>query len=103
MRLINYPIEKLNNQIIQIFENNLDLKKYKIFYFGSRVLGKGDERSDIDIGIEGSNALSQDKMAEIREQIDDLPLLYKIDVVDFKNVSSDFKKLALTNIEPING
>jgi len=49
MRLEHYPIEKLKKEILEIIGKHLDLNKYKIFFFGSRVTGKGNDRSDIDI------------------------------------------------------
>lgn len=103
MRLENYSVKKLNRQIIEILNGYIDLDKYKIFYFGSRVSGKGDERSDIDVGVEGEQSIPPEKIINIKEQLETLPTLYKVDIVDFTKVSNDFKKMALTNIEKING
>ncbi|MDO9399418.1 MAG: nucleotidyltransferase domain-containing protein [bacterium] len=99
MFLKHYSTEKLKKEILEIIGKHLDLKKYRVFLFGSRVTGKGDERSDIDIGIEGQEPISLKIMSEIKEEIEELPILYKIDVVDFKTVSSDFKTVAQHNIE----
>jgi len=41
-------------------------------------------------------------MYEIREDLENLPILYKLEIVDFKKVSPDFKKVALQNIEDIS-
>ena len=38
-------------------------------------------------------------MAEMKEDIENLPTLYKIDLVDFATGSDDFKKEALAEIE----
>lgn len=80
----------------------LDLGKYKVFFFGSRVIGTGNERSDIDIGIEGSKSVPSVALLNIKEEIDLLPTLYKIEIVDFSRVESKFKSVALQKIEPIN-
>ena len=101
MRIEFYPSEKLKKEILAIIGEYLDLKKYKVFFFGSRVEGKGNERSDIDIGIEGPEGILLGIMAQIQENIDNLPILYKIEVVDFKNVSPDFREVALQYIESI--
>ncbi|MEK7189472.1 MAG: nucleotidyltransferase domain-containing protein [Patescibacteria group bacterium] len=53
-RLEYYPVEKLKKELKDIAAKYLDLKKYHLFFFGSRVTGKGSERSDIDVGIEGT-------------------------------------------------
>ncbi len=51
MRLEYYSEEKLKQQIKEIFGKYLDLTKYKVFFFGSRVTNKNSLFSDIDIGI----------------------------------------------------
>ncbi len=99
MRLEFYSSEKLKQEVGSIVGKYLDLNQNKIFFFGSRVTGKGDERSDIDIGIEGTKKISWQVMAKIKEDIENLPILYKIDVVDFKKVSPDFYDLAKQKIE----
>jgi len=66
------------------------------------VSGKGNERSDIDIGIQGAKPISVSASSEIEEEIENLPILYKIDVVDFSKVSEKFKQVALEKIEYIN-
>ena len=94
--------KKLKKDILNIIGKYLDLKKYKVFFFGSRVTGKADERADIDIGIEGPRPIPLEIILAIKEEIDNLPTLYKIDIVDFKNVSRDFYKVAKQKIEVIN-
>lgn len=99
MRLEFYSSEKLGQEIKDIVGKYLDLNQYQIFFFGSRVSGKGDERSDIDIGIEGPEKISLRTMSKIKEEVENMPILYKIDIVDFKSVSSDFYEIAIQNIE----
>ncbi len=101
MKIEFYPAEKLKKEILEIIGKRLDLSKYKIFFFGSRVEGKGNERSDIDIGIDGSEPAPAKIMFEIEDEIDALPTLYKIEVVDFKRVSSDFYQVALQHTEAL--
>lgn len=42
-------------------------------------------------------------MVEIREDIDNLPTLYRFDIVDFGNVSTEFRDAAMRHCEYING
>lgn len=102
MRLEHYPEEKLKKEILKIAGKHLDLKKYKVFFFGSRVSGGGDERSDIDVGIEGETPLPSTALSDIQEEIEELPILYKIDVIDFAEADEKFRKVALQYIEKIN-
>ena len=101
MRLEHYPLKKLKKEITDITNKHLDTKNYKIFFFGSRVNGKGDEYSDIDIGIEGSKKLPWQAISNIKEDIENLPTLYKIDFIDFKSVNKQFYDFSIKNIETI--
>jgi predicted nucleotidyltransferase len=101
MRLEYYSVDKLKKEILEILGKYLDLSKYKVFFFGSRVRGNSDERADIDIGIEGPEIPAYAKL-EIEEELENLPILYKIDFVDFNNVDEDFKKIAKKYVEYIN-
>ncbi len=94
MKLEHYSEEKLKKEILEIVGKHLDLKKYKVFFFGSRVKRNNFPRADIDIGIEGPKEISGTVISEIKERIDMLPTLYKFDIVDFKTVSEKFKKEA---------
>lgn len=78
---------------------HLDLEKYSLFFFGSRVTGTNSDRSDIDIGIEGPRPVDDKVMMDIEEEIDKLPTLYKIDVVDFAKLESKFKRVAKQHVE----
>lgn len=101
MRLEFYSEKKLKKEILKIVGKHLDLKKYKIFFFGSRVEGKSDERSDIDVGIEGPKRIDLEIISKIKEEISNLPILYHIDVIDFKMVDKDFYKVAKQKFEII--
>lgn len=102
MRLEHYPEEKLKKQILEIAKKHLNLSEYKIFFFGSRVSGRGDERSDIDVGIEGDKSIPIVTMEKIKEEIGRIKILYKVEIVDFKKVSPEFYKVAKQSIEIIN-
>ncbi|KKQ66187.1 MAG: hypothetical protein A3F95_02755 [Candidatus Nealsonbacteria bacterium RIFCSPLOWO2_12_FULL_39_31] len=102
MKLEHYPEKKLKKEILEIVGKRLDLKKYKVFFFGSRVSGDNFPKSDIDIGIEGLNPIPFETISEIKEKIDNLPILYRIDIIDFQNVDKDFYEVAKQHIEAIN-
>jgi len=102
MKLEFYPEEKLKREVLNIAGKYLDLNKYRVFFFGSRITNKGTERSDIDIGIEGPEPLPSGTLSSIEEEIENLPILHKIEIVDFKKVSPDFYEVATQNIEIIN-
>ena len=102
MQLEHYPVEKLKKEILEIVGKYLDLKEYKVFFFGSRVRGDNFPRADIDIGIKGPKTVPFEVMVRIKEDLENLPTLYRFDVIDFKDVPEKFKKIALKNIEYLN-
>lgn len=102
MRLEHYDSEKLKAELKEIAGRHLDLSRYSLFFFGSRVGGGGDDRSDIDIGIEGAGPVLLSTLRMIKEDIESLPLLYKIDVVDLSQTSDSFREVAKQHIEYIN-
>lgn len=102
LQLKYYPVEKLKKEILDITGKYLDLNRYKVFFFGSRITGKADERSDIDIGIDGAESVPPEIFSQIEEEIDQLPILYKIEIVDFRRVTIKFREVALQKIETLN-
>lgn len=99
VRIEHGDIEKLKTDIRGIVGIYLDIHIYKLFFFGSRVTGRGDDRSDFDIGIEGPNPVSSDIMGDIKEALEEFPSLYKIDIIDFKRVSPKFREVAMESAE----
>lgn len=99
MRLEHYSSTKLRKEIVSIAGRHINLNSYAIFFFGSRVSGKGSERSDIDVGIQGPKPVPIQKLRSIKKEIGDIPTLYKIDVVDFHDASPSFRKVALQHVE----
>jgi uncharacterized protein len=98
---VGFNQQEVTGKIIDIISSRLRSPHFRIFYFGSRVAGQATERSDLDVGVEAGEEVPGALMAEIKEKLDDLPIMQKIDFVDFKKVSDDFKEIALRNIEVI--
>ena len=94
-------MEKLKQEILAVVGRRLDLGKYRVFFFGSRVAGKGTERSDIDVGVEGPDPVPMMVLSAIQEEIDDIPTLYKIDIVDFRHLTPKFREVALQYVESL--
>ena len=93
--------EDLSKSVKEIINKKLRLPHYKIFFFGSRVSGKASEWSDYDIGIEVSGRIPPGVLMDIEDELKNLRIMQKIDLVDFSGVSEEFKKVALRDIEVI--
>lgn len=79
-------------EVKAIISKYLDLKKYKLFLFGSRTGDDFRYNSDYDIGIEGKEKISFSTLSQIKMEIEELPFL--IDLVDCARLDDDFKKIA---------
>ena len=75
-------------QISEIMEQIIiECRKYnaqEVFLFGSRAKGTAKERSDFDIAVTGVTDIEG-----LREALDDIPTLYKIDLVDMDTCRND--------------
>lgn len=71
---------------------------YKLFIFGSRASGENQRWSDIDVGILGQEKIPGHALVKIEEELENSRIPFKIDVVDFKAVSAQFRTLALKNV-----
>ncbi len=80
-------------------EENLRDISYRAFIFGSQANRSDLIRSDIDVGILADDEIPSINLVKINNAIEDLPMLYKIDLVDFKQVSENFRTVALKNVE----
>ena len=94
MKLEHESDEALKRQILESIGKHIDIGGYRVFLFGSRGSGTPREGSDIDVGIEGAEPISSGALAAIQDEIDALPTLYKIEIVDFSRVTETFKKVA---------
>lgn len=74
---------------------------YKLFLFGSRAKENCNEKADIDIGILPESPIRSRQMQTIREKLEEIPTLLKIDFVDLTTVSDDFRAVALKNVKVI--
>lgn len=73
--------------------------EFIIFLFGSRAEKNNHDRSDIDLGIWGSEPLSPLLRFRLEERIENSEIPYLVDLVDFNSVGDAFKKEALQHIE----
>ena len=72
--------------ICSVLEKHANIEKAVIF--GSRAKGNYGEGSDIDLAIVG-NDVSFNQLMDINIQIEDLGLLYKVDVINYhKNIGT---------------
>ncbi|MDE3058926.1 MAG: nucleotidyltransferase domain-containing protein, partial [Bacteroidota bacterium] len=74
-----------------------DVQGVEFFLFGSRASGKYHDRSDYDFGITVSSKLDIKKFWALKDELENIPVLQQIELVDFSRVSRSFRVLASKN------
>ncbi len=92
--------QQIKAMIKQVIASHLS-GNYKAFIFGSQAGLPELIRADIDVGIDAERDLTLREESLIWNALDDMPTLYKFDLVDFNKAEEKFKKIALQNIEMI--
>jgi uncharacterized protein len=70
----------------------------RAWIFGSRVNGKARRYSNIDIALEGEDALGMDILGHVAEALSESDLPYKVDIVDLQSVDAAFRALIETTM-----
>lgn len=65
-----------------------------LFIFGSQAREDRRPNSDLDLGIEWRRPVSHELFRQLCKDVDDLPTIRKVDLVDFSNVSPAWKEVA---------
>lgn len=77
--------------------------EYRIYLFGSWEKGDALETSDLDIGILGKEKVIWSIMTKISQEIQNIPTLRKVDIVDLNTSDERFRKSALKDAKELNG
>ena len=87
-----------NKYILKLKELIIDFLKYdnvKVVLFGSRARGDNYISSDVDIGIIPQEKFAKNKITLLKENVENLNIPYKVEIVDFSEVSESFRKKSL--------
>ncbi len=93
--------EEIISMVQAVVAQQLNGLAYQLFLFGSQSNKAELKRADIDIGITAERQLTANEIKTIKRKLEDLPTLYEFDLVDFNQVTNDFKNIALQNTELI--
>jgi len=65
----------------------------EILAYGSRINGKASKYSDLDIALKTTFNISLSKLAFIDEVFENSKLKFKVNILNYNNLSSSFKKI----------
>ena len=77
------------------------LHGHRVVFFGSRVTGRAHARSDFDVAIDGSGPIEPRLLDDIRERLDGLPTLYRVDLVDLATVTAPMRAEMMRHTESV--
>lgn len=105
MTVKSTDLEGIKRAIVAAIGKYLPLDDCAVFLFGSRAAGRGKHYSDYDVGLCGKKDIPFGVLSKIEEELEDLPV--DVELVDFMEVSGNFRKIAIQEIKiwnmPKNG
>lgn len=76
--------ENILEKLKSVFVKHPEIQS--VMLFGSRARGDFKKNSDIDLAVRFFQ--SEDKLAKLKWDLDELPLIHKLDVVDYDRIES---------------
>ncbi len=73
-------------------------EKVKVILFGSRARGNNVGFSDVDIGIMPYGDFDDTRLTLLREKVENFNIPYNVEIVNFSEVSPDFRNEALKEV-----
>jgi uncharacterized protein len=94
MNRADSSVEEAQVIALRLVRRHIPDPSYRVFLFGSRTRGSARANSDIDLGVEGPAPIPYGTLVAIREDLENAPTLYTVDVVDFRRVPEKFRQVA---------
>ena len=88
--------KEIAKEAVRLIRTHLD-PNVTIYWFGSWPKGEARPGSDIDLALVAAGPIPLDKLSSIRNDLDNIPTLYQIDVVDLHTVGPALKQEILTH------
>ena len=61
--------------------------------FGSRITLTAKKHSDLDLAVMGKQKLANETVYALKEEFEESDLPFRVDVLDWNNISENFKKI----------
>ena len=74
----------------------------RVWVFGSRANWNTKDSSDLDLALQGDNALSHKLLGVLQDAFEDSPLPYTVDVVDLRRISESFRRIVESERTPLS-
>ncbi|MDD3051755.1 MAG: nucleotidyltransferase domain-containing protein [Candidatus Cloacimonetes bacterium] len=93
-------IDLTDNQketVLAILDKHIPDKE--VWLFGSRINGTAKKYSDLDLVIIGKKATERKVLYEVKEELSESDLPFRVDVLDYCRISESFKTVIKRNFE----
>jgi predicted nucleotidyltransferase len=74
---------------------------YEVLAFGSRVAGTAKRHSDLDLAVVGKKRIATKTLYRLEEAFAESDLPFRVDVLDWDAISSEFRKIIENKYEII--
>ena len=92
LQLDNKKIEQLIKEVIKILKKHVK-QPIKVYLFGSLARKNSTPYSDIDLAFESKEQLNQKTIVKIKDEIDNLRTLRKIELIYLNESSSSLRRV----------
>ena len=73
----------------------------RVWAFGSRVKGTAKAWSDLDLALVAKQILPPQQLFKLQDALEESDLPFKVDLVDWHDISAEFQQLILKNYQVI--
>lgn len=91
---------QIKSEHLKLLKTVLQQYPYKFYVFGSRAKFKGKSFSDLDLVYKSH--ISDSILFKLQEELMDIPIPFRIDLVNWNTCSDDFKKLIKEDLVPFD-
>jgi len=90
---------QIENRHLEILRSILSKYPYKFYAYGSRVKGTAKKYSDLDLCYQ--EEIPWNILSNIWGDLEESDLPFKVDLVNWKHMSSDFQELIKKDLTPL--
>jgi predicted nucleotidyltransferase len=91
---------QIENRHLEILRSILSKYPYKFYAYGSRVKGTAKKYSDLDLCYQ--EEIPWNILSNIWGDLEESDLPFKVDLVNWKHMSSDFQELISKDLIPLS-
>lgn len=87
----------LKDKELIILQEILSKYPYEFYVFGSRIKGKAEKFSDLDLAYKEDIAIQD--LSDLREKLEESDLPFHVDLINLNEVSNDFAELVRRDMQ----